>query len=62
MSGFSPARPGARIEILKGALSARNTAANPESIKPKTVERKHGLKDGETSFAFPPHSFTIIRL
>jgi alpha-L-arabinofuranosidase len=62
ISGFIPARTAARVETLSGALNARNTASAHETIKPVIVEWKHRLKDGETSFTFSPHSFTIIRL
>src|SRR5262249_12919278 len=62
ISGFIPATRSARVQTLSGPLDARNTAANPDSIKPKIVEWKHGLEDGETSVKFAGHSFTIIQL
>jgi hypothetical protein len=59
--GFTAATRFARVQTLSGPLDARNTAANPDSIKPKIVEWKHGLEDGETSVTFAGQSFTIIR-
>jgi Domain of Unknown Function (DUF1080)/Alpha-L-arabinofuranosidase C-terminal domain len=62
ISGFIPATRFARVQTLSGPLDARNTAANPDSIKPTIVEWKHGLGDGETRVTFVGHSFTIIQL
>jgi hypothetical protein len=61
ISGFIPATRSARVQTLSGALDARNTAANPDSIKPTIVQWKHGLEHGETTVTFAAHSFTIIR-
>jgi hypothetical protein len=62
ISGFKPTTRFARVQTLSGPLDARNTAANPDSIKPTIVEWKHGPGDGETIVTFAGHSFTIIRL
>jgi hypothetical protein len=62
ISGFIPARRVARVQTLSGPLDARNSAANPDSIKPSVMEWNHGLEEGETSVTFAGRSFTIIRL
>jgi len=61
ISGFTPAKPMAQVETLAGESGAQNTAGKPESIRPTSLDWKHGLEDGETSFTFPAHSFTVIR-
>jgi hypothetical protein len=61
ISGFTPVRPVAQVQTLSGPLDARNSAANPNSIKPTIIQWKHGLKDGETAVTFAPRSFTVIR-
>jgi hypothetical protein len=61
LDGFTPAKPAARVEELAGPLGDRNTAEKPEQIKPRQFEWKHGLPQAGTTYAFPPHSFTIIR-
>lgn len=60
--GFTPSRRVAQVQTLSGSLDARNSAANPDSIKPTIVEWKHGLEHGETIVTFAARSFTIIRL
>jgi alpha-L-arabinofuranosidase len=59
--GFTPSKPVAQVQTLSGSLDARNSAANPYSIQPTSIEWKHGLKRGETTVSFAPRSFTIIR-
>jgi hypothetical protein len=61
ISGFIPATRSARVQTLSGPLDERNSAANPDSIKPTSVEWKHGLEQGATTVTFAPRSFTIIR-
>src|SRR5262249_41987522 len=46
--GFTPSRRVAQVQTLSGSLDARNSAANPGSIKPMSAEWKHGLEQGET--------------
>jgi hypothetical protein len=43
-------------------LDARNTAENPDLIKPTVAEWRHGLQDGHATYTFPANSFTVIRL
>jgi alpha-L-arabinofuranosidase len=61
LEGFSPSRPVAGVEELTGPLDATNTAEEPARIQPTRREWRHGLKDGAASYAFPPHSFTVLR-
>ncbi|MGH7969507.1 MAG: alpha-L-arabinofuranosidase C-terminal domain-containing protein, partial [Limisphaerales bacterium] len=62
ITGFTPAKSVAQVQTLAGGLDARNTAEQPDSLKPTVSEWKHGLEDGETTVTFPPRSFTVIRL
>ncbi len=62
ITGFIPAKSTATVVTLEGPLTARNTADTPETIKPVTTEWEHGLEDGSTTYTFPAHSFTVIRL
>ena len=59
--GFTPSEPLATVEELTGPLNAVNTAEEPDRIKPRQSEWRHGMKDGSATYAFPPHSFTVIR-
>ncbi len=60
LDGFTPSRPTARVEELCGSLHARNTALWPNRIVTRETRWNHGLTSGKTSYAFPPHSFTVI--
>lgn len=60
--GFTPSRPTVRVETLAGDLEAVNTAEQPDRIRPVESEWHHGLTQGAATYAFPPHSFTILRL
>lgn len=62
LAGYTPQKSDAQVTELTGALTARNTAAQPASITPQRRPWPHGLKDGKTSYTFPPHSITIIVL
>ena len=46
---------------LSGPLDAVNTADKPDAFVPKPSPWPHGIKDGRTSYTFPPHSFTVMR-
>ena len=58
---FVPGKPVARVWDLSGPLEAVNTAARPRAVVPREGPWKHGIKDGSTSYAFPPCSFTVLR-
>jgi hypothetical protein len=60
--GFAPAKGGAAVEELAGALGERNTADRPTRIVPRRSEWKHGMVEGAATYTFPGHSFTVIRL
>jgi len=53
--------PTAQVTELSGEPDAVNTAAQTETIVPKQSEWQHNIKEGVTSYTFPPHSFTVIR-
>jgi hypothetical protein len=57
LDGLTPSRPAA-VEELAGGLDARNTAEAPAAIAPRRSEWNLGAGDR----AFPPHSFTVIRV
>jgi hypothetical protein len=59
--GFTPSKRVAQVQALSGSLDARNSAANPNFIKPTSVEWKHGLQHGETTVTLAARSFTVIR-
>ena len=61
LAGFIPSLSVAKVETLAGSLDARNTADQPQIIKPSSIEWKHGLKDGGTTYTFSANSFTIIK-
>jgi hypothetical protein len=58
-TGFTPHKTAATVQTLAGPLDARNTASNPESIKPSLVKWQYGL--GSKIWTFPSHSITVIR-
>jgi len=48
------------VTELGGALDARNTAAEPQRIKPQTWHwRPQAAKDG-LRYSFSPQSFTVM--
>ena len=60
LAGFVPGKPAAQVSELSGPLEAVNTADKPRTVTPQQSAWKHGIKDGQTSRTFPPHSFTVI--
>jgi alpha-L-arabinofuranosidase len=61
LNGFIPEKSVAHVEELAGPLDAVNTAANPERIKPRSFDWRHAVRDGGTTYTFPPNSLTVIR-
>lgn len=61
LTGFVPMNPVAQVTELSGPLDARNTAAEPEAIIPRRRGWNHDLSDGQTTYAFPPYSVTVLR-
>jgi hypothetical protein len=61
ITGFVFVVPTAQVTELSGEPDAVNTAAQTETIVPKQSEWQHNIKEGVTSYTFPPHSFTVIR-
>ena len=61
LAGFVPTRPVVHVSELSGPLGAVNTAARSDIIVPKEREWKHAIKDGTTSYTFPPYSVTVLR-
>ena len=61
LQGFTPTGPMAKVVTLSGSLDDVNTPEEPERIAPKESQWRHDLKDGKTSYTFPPYSFTILR-
>jgi hypothetical protein len=61
IAGYAPTKTSAKVEQLAGSLDARNTAENPEQIQTTFKQWPHELKNGETTYHFPPYSFTVMR-
>jgi hypothetical protein len=61
LQGFIPTRPVAKVVTLSGGLDDVNTPEEPERIAPHESQWRHGLKDGDASYTFPPYSFTVLR-
>jgi hypothetical protein len=60
LEGFTPSKPTARVEELCGSLQACNTALWPGRIISRETRWNHGCVNGNTSYLFPPQSFTVI--
>jgi alpha-L-arabinofuranosidase len=60
--GYMPTRDTATVIELAGNLTDQNTATEPSRISPKETQWHHIIRDGHATYAFPPHSFTIIHL
>jgi alpha-L-arabinofuranosidase len=61
LAGFVPTKPLAQVWGLSGPLEAVNMAGKPNAITPQYDHWKHGIKDGQMKYTFPPYSFTVIR-
>jgi hypothetical protein len=61
LAGFVPRKSAAQVTELAGPLEARNTAARPDAIVPQRRDWQHGIKDGVTSYTFPPYSVNVLR-
>jgi hypothetical protein len=62
LDGFAPANPTAKVEELAAPPEAYNTAGDATKVAPTTKEWRHGLEQGEGTYVFPPHSFTVISI
>ena len=62
LAGFAPHKPLAQVSVLSAPLDAVNTSDKPRAVTPQQSPWKHGMKDGSTSYVFPPYSFTMLRL
>jgi hypothetical protein len=60
LSGYSPTKADAQVTELSAALDATNSAAQPDAVVPHDRRWTHGMKNGMSSYSFPPHSVTII--
>lgn len=60
VEGFVPAQPTAGVTELSGPLSAVNIATHPDAIIPRQTQWSHDMKDGTTSFTFPPRSVVVL--
>lgn len=61
LNGFRPRRPMARATQISGGIDDVNTPDDAEKIVPWERDWRHTLEDGETTYTFPPYSFTILR-
>ncbi|HEX3720920.1 MAG TPA: alpha-L-arabinofuranosidase C-terminal domain-containing protein [Verrucomicrobiae bacterium] len=60
LESFIPRRYAARVETLSGALDARNTAANPQFVKPMLTQWRDDFHEGRATYTFPADSLTVI--
>jgi Alpha-L-arabinofuranosidase C-terminal domain len=60
LTGYAPGKDEGRVTELSGELAARNSAAQPRAVVPQERRWSHGLKDGKTTYSFPPRSVTVI--
>ncbi len=61
LAGFVPGKPVAHVWELSGSLEAVNTADKPRAVTPHQIAWKHGIKDGQMRYTFPPYSFIVMR-
>jgi hypothetical protein len=61
VAGTVPGFRKSTVVTLQGPIDATNTADKPTAIVPVQQVRSHGLTNGETTYAFPPRSVTVIR-
>ena len=61
LHGFALIRPSAQTTTLSGDLDERNTAENPEKIKPIVADWHDPMKNGQATYSFPARSFTVLR-
>ena len=61
LTGFTPSSEKAEVTELAAGPEAVNTAEAPETVVPRRTQWTHGGKVGSARYAFPPHSFTIMR-
>ncbi|HEY4260873.1 MAG TPA: family 16 glycoside hydrolase [Schlesneria sp.] len=62
VKGFAPQQHTAKGLELSGSLAARNTSIQPMAIAPQQREWKHSLGTKATSYTFPPHSITMLKV
>jgi len=62
LKGFAPRQKLAKGIELSGPLAAVNTAVQPKAIAPQQREWQHTLGTGPSSYTFPPHSITMLRV
>jgi alpha-L-arabinofuranosidase len=61
VTGFTPSIEKAEVTELAAGPEAVNTAEAPDTVVPRHIQWTHGGKVGSSRYAFPPHSFTIMR-
>ena len=62
LEGFTPAAPSARVSELAGGLDDTNAPGEDPRVAPRERVWLHQAADGPMEYAFPPFSFTILRL
>ena len=61
LAGFTPPGTPARVTEMTAALTAKNTAADPNRVQPRTREWTPAFKDGSVRYTVSPWSVTVIR-
>jgi len=62
VDGFVASKDVAEAMELAGPLSARNTAAQAETIKPRKIALRYTKGDGVMKYEFPAQSFTVLKI
>jgi hypothetical protein len=61
VTGFIPRKTTVQVTELSGPLNARNTAEQPNAIVPRQRQWRYSPEKGETRYAFPGNSVTVLR-
>jgi hypothetical protein len=58
---FTPGNPVARVTRIAGEIDDVNTPDDPENIVPWERSWRYAIENGESTYTFPPYSFTVLR-
>lgn len=61
LAGFSSRKTAAQVTELLAPLAGANTANQPDKVASLQRQWRHGLKNGETRYMFPPYSVNVLR-
>lgn len=58
---FTPENPVAWVTQIAGAIDDVNTPEDPEKVVPWERRWRHAIENGQITYTFPPHSFSLLR-